>query len=223
MTVKRIILFILVFLIGFNIKIAVNAGLIDSFEEITFENPKHKLIVNYKESELKKYYPKVNKRMFVGWRTYELTKSSKVDFIQTTILSIRNEGSTPIIREQSTKVERTQKYAISASSSLSGAISGNLKGFKLGLDRKINIKADATITISQVENQSTKITIDPMTMLNIYVIGKGRLTNGVASRYLFFIRTHQGGYEYINITSLYYRMEKKRIWQKKYYLLSQAF
>lgn len=53
MTVKRIILFILVFLIGFNIKIAVNAGLIDSFEEITFENPKHKLIVNYKESELK--------------------------------------------------------------------------------------------------------------------------------------------------------------------------
>ena len=50
MTVKRIILFILVFLIGFNIKIAVNAGLIDSFEEITFENPKHKLIVNYKES-----------------------------------------------------------------------------------------------------------------------------------------------------------------------------
>lgn len=138
-------------------------------------------------------------------------KSSKVDFIQTTILSIRNEGSTPIIREQSTKVERTQKYAISASSSLSGAISGNLKGFKLGLDRKINIKADATITISQVENQSTKITIDPMTMLNIYVIGKGRLTNGVASRYLFFIRTHQGGYEYINITSLYYRMEKKNM------------
>lgn len=50
-----------------------------------------------------------------------------------------------------------------------------------------------------------------MTQLDIYIKGNGRITNGVASRYILWIRTHTGGYEYLNVTSLFYRMEKKRI------------
>lgn len=207
---KLMILFILI-LLAINIKVNVNASLIDDFQEITFENSKHRHITSYKETELKKHYPKVTKRTFWGWRTYELNKSMPVHFRKTTLLSISNRGTTPIYKEQTTKMEKTQKYAVSGTYGLGATVGGNVKGFKLGLDRKISIKADATITVSQLETETMKITIDPMTVLNYYIEGTGRITNGVGARYIFFVRTHLGGYEYLNITSLYFRMEKKRL------------
>ncbi|MGI6771132.1 MAG: hypothetical protein GX546_03635 [Acholeplasmataceae bacterium] len=208
---KKVIIIFMFFLIFYNIKCVVNAGLIESYQEITFENPNHKFLRDYKVEELNEYYPKVSKRLFIGWRTYELTRSARVNFTKTTLTSIRNTGTTPIVLDQQVKTEVTQKYAVSGSGGVETSGSGTIKGFKLGLSKKLNIKADATITISQTESMSTKIQVDPMTQLDIYVKGNGRLTNGVASRYFFWIRTNTGGYEYLNITSIFYRMEKKRI------------
>lgn len=208
---KKIIMIFILMLVFINIKYLVNANLIENYQEITFENPRHKLISFYSKKELESYYPKVNKRMFSGWRTHEITKSSKVNFTKTTLMSIRNTGTTPITKEETTKVERTQKYAVGGSGGVEASVGGTFKGFKLGLARKLNIKADATITISQTESMSTKIIIDPMTQLDVYIMGNGRITNGVASRYFFWFRTHTGAYEYMNITSIFYRMEKKRI------------
>lgn len=207
---KLSILFILI-LVAINIHYVVKADLIDSFEEITLENPRHRLLSQYSKTELKQYYPYVHGRMFFGWRTHEITKSSKVNFKKTTLMSIRNAGTTPIIKDHSLKKEKSQKYAISYSDGVEGSASGTYQGFKLGLTKKLNIKGDATITISQTESMSTKIQVDPMTQLDIYVMGSGRLTNGVASYYIMWIRMKTGGYEYLNITSIYYRMEKKKI------------
>lgn len=208
---KKIMIVFIVFLAAINISYIIKADLIDNYQEITLENPKHRLLSQYSNKELEKLYPKVNKRMFLGWRTYEITKSSKANFTKSTLLSIRNTGTTPITKDQTTKVEKVQKYAVNGSGGVESSASGTIKGFKLGLSNKLNIKADATITISQVETMSTKIIIDPMTQLDVYIMGNGRITNGVASYYLFWIRTRTGGYEYMNITSIFYRMEKKRI------------
>lgn len=220
---KKIMIIFILFLAFVNIKYVVNAGLIDGYQEITFENSKNKFLRQYKPEELAKYYPKVNRRMFYGWRTYDIVRSEKVNFTKTTLTSIRNTGTTPIILDKTMKTEKTQKYSIGASGGIEATGNATIKTFKFGLNQKLNIKGDATITISQTESMSTKITVDPMTQLDIYIKGNGRLTNGVASRYLFWARTHTGGYEYLHVTSIFYRMEKKRIWHKKYYLPSLGF
>lgn len=208
---KKILIIFILFLVVINIQYVFKAGLIDNYQEITLENPKHKLISHYKSGELEKHYPKVSRRLFMGWRTYDLMKSSKANFTKTTLMSIRNDGTTPITKDHSMKVERTQKYSVSTSGGVEASAGGTVKGFKLGLSKKLNIKADATITISQTEAMNTKIIIDPKTQLDIYIMGNGRVTNGVASRYVFWFRTHTGAYEYLSVTSIFYRMEKKRI------------
>ncbi|MGI6787771.1 MAG: hypothetical protein ACOX5X_04440 [Acholeplasmataceae bacterium] len=208
---KKIIIVFILFLGLINIKHFVSAGLINNYQEITFENPKMKFLSQYSRDDLKQYYPKVSKRRFAGWQTYDLVKSEKVNFTKTTLTSIRNTGTTPIVLDKTIKKEVTQKYAIGSTDGIEASVSGTIKDFKLGLGKKLNIKADATITISQSESMSTKISVDPMTQLDIYIKGNGRITNGVASRYILWIRTHTGGYEYLNVTSLFYRMEKKRI------------
>ncbi|MGI6782287.1 MAG: hypothetical protein ACOX56_05640 [Acholeplasmataceae bacterium] len=208
---KKIIIIFILFLGFLNIKYIVEAGLINNYQEITFENPKIKFLSQYKPEELSKYYSKVSKRRFAGWQTYEIVKSEKVNFTKTTLTSIRNTGSTPIVLDKTIKTETTQKYSIGASGGIEASGSGQIKVFKFGLSKKLNIKGDATITISQTESMSTKITVDPMTQLDIYIKGNGKLSNGVASRYVFWFRTHTGGYEYLNVNSLFYRLEKKRI------------
>lgn len=207
---KLSMLFILI-LVAINIHYVVKADLIDGFEEINLENPKAKMLHQYSKKELTSYYPQVSKRMMLGWRVHQITKSEKVTFKKTTLMSIRNSGTTPIIKDHSMKKEKSQKYAISASDGVEASASGTYSGFKLGLSKKLNIKADATISISQTESMNTKIQVDPGTQLDIYVMGSGRLSNGVASYYMFWLRMKTGGYEYLNITSIYYRMEKKKI------------
>lgn len=219
---KKIIIIFILFLGFYTLKETVKAGLIDSYQEITFENPNLKFLKEYSSDDIKSYYPKVSKRRFSGWQIHTIVKSAKVNFTKTTLTSIRNTGTTPIVLDKTIKTETTQKYAIGASGGVEPSIGGTVKGFKLGLTKKLNIKADATITISQTESMSTKIQVDPMTQLDIFIKGNGRLTNGVASRYVFWFRTHTGGFEYMQINSIFYRMEKKRIWHKEFYLLSQV-
>lgn len=219
---KKIIIIFILFLGFYTLKETVKAGLIDSYQEITFENPNLKFLKEYSSDDIKSYYPKVSKRRFAGWQIHTIVRSAKVNFTKTTLTSIRNTGTTPIVLDKTIKTETTQKYAIGASGGVEPSIGGTVKGFKLGLTKKLNIKADATITISQTESMSTKIQVDPMTQLDIFIKGNGRLTNGVASRYVFWFRTHTGGFEYMQINSIFYRMEKKRIWHKEFYLLSQV-
>ena len=53
--------------------------------------------------------------------------------------------------------------------------------------------------------------IDPGTQVDLYVYGEGKLTNGVAANYIFWIRERRGGFEYFVVTTQYQRLEKKRI------------
>ena len=53
--------------------------------------------------------------------------------------------------------------------------------------------------------------VDPQTMANLFVMGEGKITNGVASRYLFWLELEKGGFEVFVITTQYYRLEKVKI------------
>lgn len=109
---KKIIIVFILFLGLINIKHFVSAGLINNYQEITFENPKMKFLSQYSRDDLKQYYPKVSKRRFAGWQTYDLVKSEKVNFTKTTLTSIRNTGTTPIVLDKTIKKEVTKNMQL---------------------------------------------------------------------------------------------------------------
>ena len=53
--------------------------------------------------------------------------------------------------------------------------------------------------------------VDPGTQANLYTYGEGKISNGVASRYFFWILLDKGGYEVFSVTTQYYRLEKTTI------------
>ena len=70
---------------------------------------------------------------------------------------------------------------------------------------KINV-SNETVTTTKEEN-TLQIVIDPKTVANLKVVGEGRVTNGVAAYYVFWIRTQRGGFEYFVVTTQYPRLE----------------
>ena len=45
----------------------------------------------------------------------------------------------------------------------------------------------------------------------LYIYGEGRISNGVAAKYFFWIRRNLGGFEYFEMTTSYQRLEKVKI------------
>lgn len=204
---------ILVFLITALLTLAPimpKAASLNNFEEVTIEG-KGKLLLDYTQKELKSFYKETDKRLFFGWRTYEINHNVKISFRKTTLFSYYNDGTTPITYEfQETKTKES-KYVINSTGNINKSFSGTIEKFKLGLEDKLSINTSVTISASTKEVANTKIYVDPGTMLNLYVMGNGKVTNGAASYYTFWIRVNQGGYEYCNIASLFYRLEKVKI------------
>lgn len=189
-----------------------------AYQEIELESGK--FLSEYTEKEFKEYYKKVNKRKFFGWRVYEVHKDKKVTYKTETLFSYYNDGTTPI--EYTYK--RTKKESHSQSLSSTGSIgidaSGSVAKFKGGLSASLKITETEKYDASNQEETTYKASIDPGTMLNLYIAGEGKISNGVACKYVFWIRNKRGGYEVFTITTQYYRLEKIKIWLKRsFYLL----
>lgn len=209
---KKLILVFLFACLMALVPITTKAASLNNFEEVTIEG-KGKLLSDYTEKELKSYYKETEKRLFFGWRTYEVNRNLKISFRKTTIFSYYNDGTTAITYEFQETNTKDSKYVISSTGNINKSFSGTIEKFKLGLENKLNINTSVTISASTKEVANTKVYVDPGTMLNVYVLGNGKVTNGAASYYTFWIRVNQGGYEYCNISSLFYRLEKVKIWK----------
>lgn len=180
-----------------------------NFESISLKSGK--FLKDYTDKEYKEYYKKVTKRKFYGWKIYEVHKELKVTYKAETFFSYYNDGTTPIKYTYSLKKKQLKTQDISSSGSVKVSISGPIKKFKGGLDT--TLKMDYSSKSSDETTEETKLTIDvdPGTMLNLYMYGEGKITNGVAANYLFWIRNALGGYEIFNVTTQYYRLEKVKI------------
>src|SRR5690554_6578330 len=87
----------------------------------------------------------------------------------------------------------------------------NEKGFKNGLDGSLKMTYSQSGSTKKKESVDLKFQVDPGTEVNLYYYGEGRLTNGVAARYIFWIRLDQNGYEVFEVSTKYHRLEKVRI------------
>lgn len=182
-----------------------------TFQDIEFEHKGAKLLENYANSDYKKYYNKLGKKRFWGWRTYIVYEDEECHFVRETLYVIINDGDTAIDDTISFERGETVKRHYSATGSLEVGANGTLKGFKLGLEQEIGTEQTKTVTQSFEEKYTVKIKVDPQTKLIISISGEGKVSNGVGKYYRFYKNVKKGGWEIFTVTTEYYCIEKIRI------------
>lgn len=180
-----------------------------AYQEITIVGGK--FLSEYTDSEFKTYYKKVSKRKFWGWRIYEVNTDKHVVYKAETMFSYFNDGDSPIEYTYKHVKKDNKTRSLSATGSINVDVSGTIEKFKGGLSTSLKL-TDTTKTDSSLQEEtSLKTKIDPGTMLNLYIAGEGKISNGVACNYIFWIRREKGGYEIFTLTTQYYRLEKIKI------------
>ncbi len=180
-----------------------------SFSEVNLVSGK--LLANFTDAEIDEYDKKLDKKRFIGWNTNVVNKNVTATFISETLFSFYNDGATPIEYELQTVTNTTTKTSISCTGTIDYSLKGDVKKFKNGLDVQLKMDGSYTKTVDIKQTEKFKLNIDVGTMVVIYLTGTGKVTNGAARRYLFWIVTEKGGFEYFTITNLYPRIEKIKI------------
>ncbi len=207
---KIIVLSLLIFLSSFyyqNIK----ANDYLTYQEITSEHSGVKMLEKYSNSDYDKYYKKIKKRRFWGWRTYVAYENEKTYFTKETLYVIENQGESAIIETFSFQSKEQIKKQYSATGTIGMDISGKAYGFKLGLEEQLKFSMTATKTTTVEEEFEIKVYVDPMTKLVVTIQGEGKVSNGVAKYFRFFKNVKKGGWEIFVITTEYYSLTKVKI------------
>lgn len=207
---KIVVVLLLVFISSFLIKES-SANEYLTYQEIEFEHNGAKLLEDYSNGEYEKYYRKLTKKKFWGWRTYVRYENEEVSFLKDTLFVIVNEGESPITETFSIKKEEYVKKQYSVTGTLGLDASASEKGFKLGLEEKLKFSITKT-TYSEIEEEfEIKVLVDSMTRLTVEVRGEGKVSNGIAKYYRFFKNVKKGGWEIFVVTTEYYSLKKEVI------------
>lgn len=206
---KRLFL-VLLFVLMFSFKVDIKADSnYKAYESISLDSGK--LLSEYTHDEFVKYYKKVSKRRFYGWRIYKVNTDVRVRYKTETLFSYFNDGDSPIKYTYQMKKKDVKQQSLSSTGSIGVSVSGSVDKFKAGLDESLKITQTSSHTKEMQEDFKLELQVDPGTMLNLYIMGEGKISNGVAAFYVFWLRNMRGGYEVFTITTQYYRLEKVRI------------
>jgi hypothetical protein len=204
--------FFLLIMLGLSLLMSINLQAdtgYHSFESL--ELTQGELLENYTKEDYTSYYKEVDQRKFSGWRIHTVHKNIKVSYITETLFSYYNDGFTAI--DYAFKLDRkvSTKVSLSATGSIGLKVSKDGKAFKNNLDSSLKLSAEYTQTSEDKESFEIKFKVDPGTQVDLYIYGEGKITNGVAARYLFWMRLDRGGFEIFLVTTQYQRLEKKQI------------
>lgn len=189
----------------------VHAGDYATYQSLEFKHNGAKLLSSFSSDDYKDYYGRLGKRKFWGWSTFTVYKNEPVYYVKDTLYVIVNEGTSPIKEEISFSRESvtTKQYDVSGSIALDG--SGKKGKLSLGLETKIDFSQSVTEKVTLDEEYEIEIEVDPGTRLEIKVLGEGKITNGVAKFYRFWIEAKKGGFEIFVVTTEYYSIVKEPI------------
>ena len=182
-----------------------------TYQEITVKNQGMIMLEKYSQADYKEYYSRLGKRKFWGWRTFTVFSDEEVYFVKDTLYVIVNEGSSPITEKIHFSRDSivTKQFGVSGSIGVTG--SGSAKKFKLGLESKIEGDYSVSEKTTLEEEYQITIEVDPMTKLEIKILGEGKVTNGVAKYYRFWMEAKKGGFEIFIVTTEYYSLVKEKI------------
>lgn len=207
---KIIIVLIILFTLSLE-KNLVKAGDYLAYQDINFVSYGNKFISQFNEDDYKKYYKKLGKRRFFGWRTFTVFDGMKVVYDKETMYILENTGTTPIQQIYSMKTEESVKKQYSVSGNIGLSVKGDAGGFKLGLEDNIKGSITANTLKKEDEKFEVKLDVDPNTRVVVMIKGEGKITNGVAKYYRFFKNVKKGGFEVFVVTTEYFSLVKEPI------------
>lgn len=175
------------------------------------EMSRGKLLRDYTDGEYREYYPHVDKRRFFGWRVHTVHKNVKVSYVTETLFSYYNDGFTAIDYKYKLDTQSSSKFSLSATGSIGIKTTRGEASFRNNLDGSLRLSSDYQVSRQEREIIDIALKIDPGTQVDLYIYGEGRITNGVAAYYIFWMRFDRGGYEVFVVTTQYQRLEKKQI------------
>ena len=207
-----IFLFTLCCIICFPLKEA-KAENYTSFQELTFEDEDVVLIEDWSKSfELQSMYRLNIKPKMFGWYISYTYKKKKFNFVSDTLYFVRNTGKKDI--EHNFKYEESNEDMVQrkVKGSLEIEGSGSKKNkFKFGLEGKVEYTYEETNRKKQSQTDSIKVVVAPNSVLTIDVRGEGYLYQGVAEKFVFWIKSKKGAFEYVIITTEYYSINMETI------------
>lgn len=204
------IIALIAFLSAFAIQ-DVTASDYETYQEVTFEHSGAKFLDEYTNKMYKKYYKKVKRRRFWGWRTYTKYDAEPVTFTKDTLYVIVNEGTTPIRQEFEFKSIETTTKQYNVSGNLNMTAEGEIYTIELGFEEELDWEILTSSTETYTEDIEIRVDIDPMTKLIVEVKGEGKISNGVAKYYRFWRNVRKGGWEVFVVTTEYYSLRKEQI------------
>ena len=213
---KKIVILVLICLVICvlpSVNLSAASSSYKTFEDLTVYGGK--LISWWTEEEIASYQESVLPRKFFGWNIKYVYTNMKCTYTAETLYTFYNDGFTPIDYTYICKLSEKTKFDISVSGTLNikqstkGKI--NEKSFDNGLDAQIKVSVNYSHEYSISEDYSFKLQVDPQTKVVVYLYGEGRVFNGAAAKYFFFIRTHLGCFEIFMVTTQYHRVEKTKI------------
>ena len=207
---KKLLIVFFVITLGITFsKVAIASPDYTGYEEISLE--KGKFLREYTEHELEKYYEIVDKRKFGGWSINCIQMGIKAHYRSETLFSYYNDGYTAIEYSFELTEKEKSKISITATGNIGIETKGSIKKFTGGLDSSLKMQGTYETNSEVEKTQKVKIYVDPGTRVQLYISGTGKLTNGVAAKYAFWIRTYRGGFEIFEVSTEFYRLEKVRI------------
>lgn len=208
---KKIPAIILVLAICLAHTAEIAAGEYLTYQNITFRRAGQKLLRDFTDYDYNRAYAALSGRRFWGWRTHTVTNHEPVTFTQDTLYVVKNDGVTPITKDFTFKMTEQTSTQVSASGNIGIDASGDVRGFRTGLDAHVRPSISYERSTYIEENLDISITVDPATKLTIAVYGEGLVTNGVGRHYRFFRNTRSGGWEVFVLTAEYYSIEKESL------------
>ncbi len=188
------------------------------FENIDFENEVI-LMDEWSCERENAYLNMLKKKMMFGWDLYYAFHKEPFSYLGETMYHVKNAGSNEIVHTftYSETYEKTVQRSVKGSLELELSDKNKTKKdkeeneFKFGLENKLEFEYKQTDKTKTTESDQVKITVSPGTELFIKVMGKGYLYSGAARKFFFFIKTKEGAFEYVIITTEYYEIEMNPI------------
>ena len=166
-----------------------------------------KVLSEFNKSDYDIAYKKLGSNAFLGWKHYYVTEDLKVKYISETLFSYYNNGKSAISYNYKASKKTISSYKLSVSGGVKLQTQKDNKIFGNGLTANLNMDYVYDNKTEDTETYDIKVSIEPTTQMVLYLYGEGKISNGVAKNYLFWIEVAKGGFEIFVVTTHYQRLE----------------
>ena len=180
----------------------------NNFNEIVMSNGK--LLKYFTDEELESYKSNL-KNKFIGIDVYIVNKNVEATYISETLYNVYNSGKTNVEYQLDIVVEKSEKVTWEVSGELSPTAKGTIKMFQVNLASEVGVDYKKVTESSTKTTEKIDLTVEPNSRAIIYLMGRARVTNGVAKVSICFINTATFGFEYFTIINQYPRLEKRSL------------